>query len=100
MEDEDAEKFFESLVERMTDRMMARMNVLFAEANAAKAQSKDEDDDLWVKSERAKRILKIKSKKKLQYLRDHNLITSSRNGRTITYYKPSLLEFQEKNIQV
>ncbi len=96
-ENEEAEKFFEDLMNRLTDRIARRMETRFKEIEK---NSKEDDQDSWVELELAKKILGIRCKRKLQSLRDNNLIKISRHGRAIRYYKPSLLAFLQKNIQL
>ena len=62
----------------------------------AEALKKNEDD--WVDGDEAKQLLKIKSKSKLQSLRDNGEITFSQHGRIILYYRPSILEFLKKHV--
>ena len=96
-ENEEAEKFFEELMSRMTERIARRFETRFKEIEK---NSKEDEQDSWVDRELAKKILGVKSKKKLQSLRDNNLIRTSRHGRLIRYYKPSLFAFLEKNVPV
>lgn len=95
-ENEDAEKIFENVINRVAERVIRHMETKFQQV--AKKGS-DDEDGLWVDKEEAKKILKVKSKKKLQRLRDQNLIKTTRYGRTIQYYKPSLYDFLERNVQ-
>lgn len=55
---------------------------------------KTEKDESWVSTEEAKKILGVKSKSKMQDLRDKNL----KHGKIIQYYKPSLSSFLEKHV--
>lgn len=59
---------------------------------------KTEKDNEWVSTDEAKRILGVKSKSKMQDLRDKNLIKYSKHGKIIQYYKPSLSSFLEKHV--
>lgn len=51
----------------------------------------------WVDTEEAKRLLKIKSKTKLQSLRDNGDIVFSQHGRIIQYSRKSIKEFLDKH---
>jgi len=56
--------------------------------------------DDWITTEQAKALLGVKSKSKMQELRDTNAIKFSKHGKkTIMYSKKSVLEFLKKNIQ-
>lgn len=57
------------------------------------------ESEVWVSTEEAKKILGVKSKSKMQKLRDENKIKYSQIGRKIIrYHKPSLYAFIEKSI--
>jgi hypothetical protein len=93
-EGDEAEKFFEQLINRVGDRVILKIQGLRTEQ---KSEVRNEDEQ-WIDNEAAKKILGIRSKKKMQSLRDQNLIRFSQHGRTIRYYKPSLFSFLEKNV--
>lgn len=51
----------------------------------------------WIDAREAKNLLGIKSKSKLQQLRDSLKIEFSRNGKIIRYSRSSILKFLEQN---
>lgn len=51
----------------------------------------------WVDAETAKRLLGIKSKSKLQQLRDFDRIVFSQHGRNIKYLRSSLYDYLERH---
>ncbi len=51
----------------------------------------------WINDREAKRLLGIRSKSKLQQLRDELKIDFSRFGKTIRYSRSSILRFLEQN---
>ena len=53
----------------------------------------------WISTEEAKLLLGVKSKSKMQQLRDTNAIKYSKHGRKfIQYSKASILDYLKKNI--
>lgn len=60
-------------------------------------KSEIENDD-WLSPESAKKLLGIKSKSKLQQLRDNGEILFSQHGRIIKYSKKSILNFLNRNV--
>lgn len=93
-EDDEAKALFEVLANRVAETVLIkfekRMKALHKNANSK--------EELWVSTVRAKEILGIKSNKKMQSLRDQNLIRFSQHGRIIRYHKASLYEFLENHI--
>ena len=65
--------------------------------DAMKEISKEKEKE-WISATVAKVILGVKSKSKMQKLRDKNLIKDSKYGKIIQYYKPSLFFFIEKHV--
>ena len=53
--------------------------------------------DEWLSLSEAKKVLNVKSKSKMQQLRDEREITFTQHGRTIQYSRKSCLEFLERN---
>lgn len=95
-ENEEAEVFFENLINRAAERVSQRLKKTLEEV-----VSQEEKEGLWVTTEEAMQILGVKSKKKMQQLRDHspfNGIVLSRNGRIYLYNKESLYQYLKKNI--
>jgi len=65
--------------------------------NALKEATKPADD--WISTEEAKTLLGVKSKSKMQELRDHDAIKFSKHGKKlIMYSKQSILNYLQKNI--
>lgn len=65
--------------------------------SAMKEATKEGDD--WISTEEAKTLLGVKSKSKMQELRDHNKILFSKHGKKlIKYSKASILDYLKKNI--
>jgi hypothetical protein len=91
VESENAEKFLSDLLDRYSEVILKKIEGRFKDTV--------KEEDLWVEREDAKRILGVRSAVKLQRLRDHNLIRTSRVGRNIRYFKPSLFEYLNRNIQ-
>ncbi|MGB3468145.1 MAG: helix-turn-helix domain-containing protein [Cyclobacteriaceae bacterium] len=52
----------------------------------------------WLSTSQAKELLGIRSKTKLQELRDVGSITFTKHGRIIRYSKKSILDYLERNI--
>ncbi|GAA4273648.1 helix-turn-helix domain-containing protein [Aquimarina gracilis] len=76
---------------------LVKLAVRDAKIEAMKSFSDPAAD--WIDAEEAKKILGIKSKSKLQELRDYNEITFSQAGKkVIRYSKKSILEYLERNI--
>jgi len=65
---------------------------------AKRIQQKQSEPDEWVNTIEAKRMLGVKSKSKLQQLRDSGGIKFSKHKRIIMYSRKSILEFLEKNV--
>ncbi len=95
-EGKEAEVFFETLINRAVDRVSLRLKRVLEEMT----DKMDTEDEQWVNTEEAKKILGIKCKNKIQRLRDEspmNGLIVSQHGRIYRYFKPSLYEFLNKN---
>ncbi|MFY9308202.1 MAG: hypothetical protein WAQ28_04040 [Bacteroidia bacterium] len=76
-------------------KMQSELIKMFQEA-LKEAKKPDED---WISTEEAKILLGVKSKSKMQELRDTNAIQFSKHGKkTIMYSRKSIREFLKKNI--
>lgn len=65
--------------------------------DSLKAANKPQED--WISTEEAKQLLGVKSKSKMQQLRDTNAIKFSKYGKKlIKYSKASILDYLKKNI--
>jgi hypothetical protein len=60
--------------------------------------AKESEGDEWLSTEEAKRLLGIKSKSKLQQLRDNDDLVYSKHGRIIKYSKSSIMAFLARNV--
>lgn len=63
-----------------------------------KLQVKSSTENEWLETKQAKQLIGVKSKSKMQKLRDSGAIKFSQHGRIIMYEKKSLLDFLEKNV--
>lgn len=93
-EGEEAKDFFEDLINRVADNLLIRFEKRLNELRNDKGKT----DEQWVSGDEAKQILGVKSNKKMQSLRDQNLIGFSQHGRIIRYRKSSLYDFLENNV--
>ena len=76
-------------------KMQADLMKMFHDS--LKAANKPADD--WISTEEAKHLLGVRSKSKMQQLRDTNAITFSKHGKKlIQYSKSSILAYLKKNI--
>lgn len=76
-------------------KMQTELMKMFRES--LKEANKPPDD--WVSTEEAKMLLGVKSKSKMQQLRDTNAIKYSKHGKKlIQYSKSSILDYLKKNI--
>lgn len=57
-----------------------------------------QEPDEWISKEEAHKLLGVKSKSKMQQLRDHMLIKFSKHGKTIKYSRSSIMEYLKKNV--
>lgn len=57
------------------------------------------DNEQWIDGKEAQNILRCKCDK-LRQLRDDEKVKASLHGRKILYFKPSLYEFLENNINI
>lgn len=76
-------------------KMQTELMKMFRES--LKEASKPPSD--WISTEEAKELLGVKSKSKMQQLRDDNAIKFSKHGgKLIKYSKASILDYLKKNI--
>jgi hypothetical protein len=76
-------------------KMQAELMRMFQEV--IKTSQKQPED--WISTEEAKAILGVKSKSKMQELRDTNAIKYSKHGKKlIQYSRASIHEYLKKNI--
>lgn len=60
--------------------------------------TKKDQVKVWLNEKEAKELLGVKSKSKMQQLRDDRLIVFSQHGRTIRYNHNSIIKFINGNI--
>lgn len=73
-------------------KLLEEMKQMFKKTIVPPTEKKE-----WIGSEEAKELLGIKSKSKLQQLRDDNEIVFSQHGRNIVYQRKSIIGFLERN---
>lgn len=83
---------------RMHRELMDMFRQALKEAKAEALQEADPAND-WMDFEEAKNLLGIKSKTRMQELRDQDLIKFTKHGRIIKYSKKSILEYLEGNVR-
>jgi hypothetical protein len=77
-------------------RMQRELMSMFQDA-LKDANKKSEDD--WISTEEAKALLGVKSKSKMQELRDEDKIKFSKHGKKlIKYSRSSILKYLERNV--
>ncbi len=97
-EGEEAEAFIERIIEKTASRIAMKVDNRLEEMsqnNTSKRETK------WVSTTEAKKILGIKSKGKMQQIRDEspmNGIIISQHGRTFRYERASLYKYLKKHI--
>lgn len=84
--------FEETAYYKMLDELTQRIKEAVKEVNKESIAPK-----VWVSTEEAKKLLSIKSKSKLQQLRDNKDIIYSQHGRNISYNYESIMNFLERN---
>ncbi|SHJ48081.1 helix-turn-helix domain-containing protein [Aquimarina spongiae] len=89
---------FESEAYHHLQREMLQMvRTTIREAKEEALANMDPAND-WLSTEEAKKLLGVKSKTKMQELRDFDEIRYSKAGKVIRYSKKSILEYLERNI--
>lgn len=79
---------------KMMGEVMSMFKKALIEANKSVLEAKETD---WIDTEEAKRLLNVKSKTKMQQLRDSGELVFSKYGRKIQYSKKSILNILIKN---
>jgi hypothetical protein len=62
------------------------------------SETRNKDDD-WISPEEAKKLLEVRSKTKMQQLRNSNEIQFAKYGRKIKYSRDSIIKFLNRNKQ-
>jgi hypothetical protein len=80
-------------------KMMATMMGMFKDAlkEAKLEHLKDKNEIDWIDDKEAKELLEVKSKTKMQQLRNAGEIVFTKYGKKIKYSKKSILEILNKN---
>ena len=81
--------------ERAYYKMLDEMKKVVLDATK---QSKSDVEKEWLSADEAKNLLGLRSKSKLQQLRDNGDIIFSQHGRIIRYSRKSIIDFIENNI--
>lgn len=98
-DEQEAEEFFNRILQKCFNEQTERLMEVIS--SMKKEIQKEWDENLWVNTATAKKILKVKSNQKMQKLRDErdfNGIIIAEDGRRHLYYKPSLFTFLKNNI--
>ncbi|MGB5928008.1 MAG: helix-turn-helix domain-containing protein [Cyclobacteriaceae bacterium] len=82
---------------RMHGELMSMFKRALKEAKEEAMANADPAND-WLSTEDAKKLLGIRSKTKLQELRDIEAIRFTKHGRIIRYSKRSILEYLDRNV--
>ena len=77
--------------------LMQQMYGIIKDAKEEALRNADPAQD-WISTEEAKTLLGVKSKTKMQELRDMGEIIFSQSGRIVKYSKSSILEYLNRNI--
>lgn len=83
---------------QMHQELMAMFKKALKEAKVEALLEADPAND-WLDPEEAKRLLGIRSKTRMQELRDQDLIRFTKHGRIIKYSKKSILAYLESNVR-
>lgn len=82
---------------RMQRELISMFKQAIQEAKIEALKHADPAND-WISTEEAKRLLGVRSKTKMQELRDEDAIRFTKHGRIIRYSKKSILEYLDRNI--
>jgi len=82
---------------KLQKQLMEHMYTIIKNAKEEALRNADPALD-WISADQAKKILGVKSKTKMQELRDMGEITFSQSGRIIKYSKSSIVDYLNRNI--
>lgn len=82
---------------QMHSELMSMVKQAIREAKEEALANADPAND-WLSTEEAKKLLGVRSKTKMQALRDLDQIKFTQHGRIIKYSKKSILEYLERNV--
>ncbi|WP_010182708.1 helix-turn-helix domain-containing protein [Aquimarina agarilytica] len=89
---------FESEAYKALQReLMQQMHSIIKNAKEEALRNADPAQD-WISTDEAKKLLGVKSKTKMQELRDMGELIFSQSGRIIKYSKTSILNYLNRNI--
>lgn len=97
-EGEEAEQFLTSIIDRAAERIANRFDLQLQEIAQQTSTKKEKK---WVTLAEAKEILGVRSKSKMQQIRDEspmNGIIISQHGRIFRYERASLLKYIQKHV--
>lgn len=80
--------------QKLHEDLMQELRQTLQEANQLSTSDSSSD---WIDTNKAKHLLGVKSKSKMQELRDQGAIRFSQHGRIIKYSKKSIIQFLEKH---
>ena len=100
---DETNSYLKALISQAVEESLKKnqLNQLLSEAEHSKEAAAVEKYGKWVGTEEAQEILGVRSKGKMQMLRDQspdNGIILSKNGRVYRYLTKSLHDFLERNI--
>ncbi len=82
---------------KLQKEMMQMLRTTVREAKEEALANMDPAND-WLSTQEAKKLLGIKSKTKMQELRDYDEIVYSKAGKIIKYSKKSILAYLDRHI--
>ena len=83
--------------EKMYNAMMQKMYDTIRDAKEEALRNADPSRD-WIDPKEAQALLGVKSKTKMQELRDMDELVYSKAGRTIKYSKRSIIDYIERHV--
>ncbi len=89
--------FEKEAYQQMHKDLISMVKQAIREAKEEALANADPAND-WLSTEEAKKLLGIRSKTKLQELRDIEAIRFTKHGRIIRYSKKSILEYLDRNV--
>tara|TARA_B100001564_G_scaffold157585_1_gene132375 strand:- start:68 stop:370 length:303 start_codon:yes stop_codon:yes gene_type:complete len=81
---------------RLQEEQLRRFKEVLIEANKEALLQLSMESD-WIKTEEAKKLLGVKSKSKMQQLRDYGEIEFTQPGKIILYSKKSIIDYLNRH---
>ncbi len=78
--------------EKLHDELIQRFQLAMEEAQKKALEAVSPEND-WIDTQTAKQLLGVRSKTKMQELRDEGSVRFTQHGRIIKYSKKSILQF-------